>query len=528
MRRTIVGLIGLLLVGCGQTAVPPGIAPQATSTPTLAAPTAPVAGIPDQPDSTPAPPRALPTVAIAVPPTPASSGHQLATLEQALALRPEAATDASLPALPFYTMLITANPAAGTFSGSQIITFTNITGTSLPDLLLRSYVNFPRDIMGDGGDTTMNITGATLAGQPLAIKAEAQRTAFRLILPTSLAPQAQLTIQTTFTGTLKPWQDGSWPFLSSYPMLAQWDASTSTWRTDVTLFPDRVFAATALYDVTVILPNPLQIFATGSAISSSDAGANTVTRFVTGPVREWAASFGRFAAVSTVTDGITVTVYQVQDDNLDSERMREIAVKALESYERRFGKYPYRELDLHAMDWGGDAGIEYPGYTLILINNSVNERTDFVVAHEVAHQWWYAVVGNDIYREAWLDESITNYSAIIATEDRAGAKLAQTLFAQEIDPAYQRNLQVGDPPAGLAITDYASFGIYYRAIYGKGAVFLRQLRAELGDEVFFAGLQAYYSSMRYQVGSRTNFENALEQAAGYSLDTVFDQWLGEN
>jgi aminopeptidase N len=523
MRRPIVSLLLVLLVACSQPAAQPSVVPEPAAPPTIA----PVARQPDQPTVQPTVrPSAVPEPS-RTPPSPAPIAAQRAlSADQAHALKPAAEAEADLPNLPYYTMRISADPAAGTFSGSQVITYTNTSGAALPDIMLRSYVNFPPDIMGDGGDTEMNVTGATLAGQPLAVHREAQRTAFRITLPAALQPQAQITLETTFEGTLKPWDDGTWPFLSSYPLLAQWDSADHDWRSDVTRFPDRVFAQAALYDVTVTLPRPLQVFATGSPIISSDDGTTTSTRFISGPVREWAASFGEFDAVSTVTNGITVTAYQVQGDNLDIERVRDVAARSLESYESRFGPYPYRELDLHALEWDGDAGIEFPGFTLILIDSRVSQRTDFVVAHEVAHEWWYAVVGNDIYREPWLDESFANYSAVIATADRAGPELAQTIYDSEIKQAYERNLNAGDPPAGLAITDYASFNSYYRAIYGKGAVFLATLREEIGDEAFFAGMRAYYSAERHQIATRAAFETAMEDAAGRSLDSLFDDWLG--
>lgn len=528
MRRSILCLLLLILVGCGQPAVPASVGPAPTAT-SIAPTAAPIARQPAQPTATPAPSAApgrtpAPTPEPTATPTVLITAQRSLSADQAHALKPEAAAEADLPGLPYYTMAISADPAAGTFSGSQMITYTNTTGATLSDLLLRSYVNYPPDIMGDGGDTEMNVTGASLAGQPLVVRREAQRTAFRITLPAALQPQAQITLETTFAGTLKPWEDGTWPFLSSYPLLAQWDGTG--WRSDVTRFPDRVFAQAALYDVTVTLPSPLQVFATGSPITSSDDGATAVTRFVSGPVREWAASFGTFDAVSTVTNGITVTAYQAQGDNLDIERVRDVAARSLESYESRFGPYPYREMDLHALDWNGDAGIEYPGFTLILINNQVNQRTDFVVAHEIAHEWWYAVVGNDIYREPWLDESFANYSAVIATADRAGAEQAQAIYDNEIRQAYERNLSAGDPPAGLAITEYASFNSYYRAIYGKGAVFLATLRAEVGDEIFFAAMRDYYAAQRHQIATRAAFEAAMEGAAGRELDPLFDTWLG--
>jgi aminopeptidase N len=148
-----------------------------------------------------------------------------------------------------------------------------------------------------------------------------------------------------------------------------------------------------------------------------------------------------------------------------------------------------------------------------------------VVAHEVAHQWWYGLVGNDIYRQPWLDESFAHYSTVIATEDRAGPETAQAVYAEAVESLYKRGVAGGDPPAGLAIDQYESFNAYYYAIYGKGAVFLGALREEIGDEAFFSAMQSYYAAQRYGITSRAAFQGAMEAAAGRSLEEIFDQWL---
>ncbi|HEY1014492.1 MAG TPA: M1 family metallopeptidase, partial [Herpetosiphonaceae bacterium] len=444
---------------------------------------------------------------------------------QRIALQPEEQAAADLPGLPRYAMALTVDPKAGTFEGTQLITYTNGTGAALPDLALRSYVNFPPDVLGDGGETEMNVLSATVDGRPAELRREAQRTLFRVTLPAPLAPGATVTLGTSFKGTLEPWDDRTWPFLSSYPMLAPWDAAAGDWRADVTRFPDHVYAESALYDVSVTLPQPYQVFATGSPIAGGADAANQTTRFVSGPVREWAASFGEFDSVSTRTNGITVTAYKAKGAAVNLPRIQDVAASALESYERRFGAYPYRELDLHAMAWSGDAGIEFPGYVVILVGGAVNQQTDVVVAHEVAHQWWYGLVGNDIYRQPWLDESFAHYSTVVATEDREGAGAAQAVYREAIVRLYDRGKAAGDPPAGLAITEYANFNSYYYAIYGKGAVFLATLREEIGDESFFGGMRAYYAAQRYGVSSRAAFQGAMETAAGRSLEPIFDQWL---
>ena len=91
----------------------------------------------------------------------------------------------------------------------------------------------------------------------------------------------------------------------------------------------------------------------------------------------------------------------------------------IKAYSARFGAYPYTEFDVVSTPMQGATGIEYPGITGI--NLAVYDPAATVsgvaapvmlestVAHEVGHQWFYNVVGNDQANEPWLDEAVTQY-----------------------------------------------------------------------------------------------------------------------
>ncbi|KPL86198.1 M1 family metallopeptidase [Herpetosiphon geysericola] len=519
MRRWLyLGLV-LIVVGCGQ--APPANSNQAalanpTIEPTLVDLRALITWEPVPAYTPPVPTPTL--IPLPVQPTPIADAWPN---EQAIALRPAFASDAANQSMPRYAMQITLDPAAGSYSGSQVITYTNTTGASIDSLVLRSYPNFPPDVQGDGGDTTLNVTKVWSNAGELTINREAENTAFRIKLASTLAPNQQVVINTSFAGTIKAWPDGSYPLLSAYPMLAVWDAAANDWRMDVTRFPDRVLAETALYLVELTLPAELEVIGAGSLLRQN--ADRSVRTYVSGPVREWAAAVGTFSSSSTLLDEIEVTAYG--PEYLDLERVREMAVGALRSYQAKFGAYPYRKLDVHVMPWDSRGGIEYPAYTIILVDSVVNREIDYVVFHEVAHQWWYGMLGNDIYREAWLDEALANYLTYVATQAVLGQAAANSYYAGEIERLERSNQANGNWPAGLAINEYPSFNSYYRAVYGKGAAMLHQLRIKLGDQAFFQGLGQLHTQQRYQIISRSDFQAAMEQTSGQTLGEWLDRWL---
>lgn len=497
----------------------PAPAPTASPPPRIAAETS----APPQrssPDATATPP---PTSA----PLPTLTPSPDPLTDFAAAMRPMFAGDiAANTQLPRYHLRMWIDPAVGVITGTGQISFSNQSGAPLGDVALRLYPNFPRDVFGDGGDVRMDVTGATVAGQPVEIHYAAQDTAVLLPFARPLDPGRSTTLAITFTATIKPSDDGTWPLPSYYPMLAVRDGGN--WRLDVTRFADHVYAESALYAAEITAPARVGIITSGSTIATrtnTDGSATHVVR--TGPVREFALTVGDFIAAHDVAGDVAVNVYAMRGSGLDTRQIARVAAAALADFDRRFGPYPYRELDIHLLPGDFDGGDEYPGLVLLYSDGQVDAGTRYVAAHEVAHQWWYGVVGNDIYREPWLDEAFAQYSAIVYDEDVAGPAVAAADWEREVLRRYRGALADGDLPIGRAIDEYPDFNVYYRTVYGKGAVFLGTLRKELGDEVFFRALKLYYQRHRYGVATTEDVRRAFEGASGRELGGMFRGWVTE-
>lgn len=438
------------------------------------------------------------------------------------------ATDPDQPRseAPRYDLAIDVDTKAGRLTGQMVLDYTNRTGTALKDIVLRLYPNYPKDIFGDGGDVHMDLQNVRVAGTPVTPALEARSTAARLALPQPLAPGGEIRVELDWSTTIRPWQrsDGSFPLPGTYPMLAAW---TGAWRTDVTTFPDHVFATAASYHATISVPEGLSVIASGSTTGSRTTGGKTTFDVKTGLVREFAYSVGRFKAEHAAHAGIAVNVYHKPGDGLDATA-RQVALHAAASiavYNNRFGLYPYAELDFHLINArrGFDIGAEFPGMIVILVNGAYTSDTRFVTAHEVAHQWWYGVVGDDIYREPWIDESFAQWSPLLVEEEFAGPAAAERVYQQQIARLAQRT-KAG---CGLPITAYANWNAYYAAVYGRGAQFLYTLRRELGDRAFFAGLKQYYAENTYGIGTTAKVRAALEQSSGRDLGALFRTWTGQ-
>ena len=91
----------------------------------------------------------------------------------------------------------------------------------------------------------------------------------------------------------------------------------------------------------------------------------------------------------------------------DADELADWTVEAIADLEQLLGPFPYETLTVALLpDYGG--GIEYP--SLILAGDA---RAASVLVHEVAHMWFYGMVGNSQFRDPWLDEAFATWAEAV-------------------------------------------------------------------------------------------------------------------
>src|SRR6185295_11391440 len=119
---------------------------------------------------------------------------------------------------------------------------------------------------------------------------------------------------------------------------------------DVTQFPDRVYSSSALYEVEVTIPTRLVVASSGTIVAARERRDEYTTYSIrTGPVRQFALTAGELEVAHDAAGEVVISVYTARGSGLDARWIARIAAAALGVFERRFGAYPYRELDLHLL-----------------------------------------------------------------------------------------------------------------------------------------------------------------------------------
>lgn len=492
--------------------------------------------------ATPIPTATLPpTHTATVAPTPVPPPDDLAA--HAAAMVPAARGDlADLSALYRYDIQVTINLDGPTYVGQERLRTTNNEDVALGEVTLRLFPN-AEQIYGGG---ELKATRITVAGVEVEPQIEREGTALRVPLPQPLPPGVQVELAMDFegsvpqdfgTGTEKMgygifnYSDGVLALADWYPILAVYD--DEGWNVDPIYGEgDAVYSDAAFYEVAITAPKDAVVVATGSEVGRETGGDGMVTHlYRSGPVREFFVALSRDFRVAQERVGeAVVNSYYLPDHEEGGRSALRFAADALEVYSEAFGPYPYAELDVVEVPLHLAAGVEYPG--LILIARSFYPQPgediyfELTVAHEVAHQWWYNVVGNDVIDEPWLDEALVQYSTLMYFEAVYGqARYDQVLSAwqQMVDQAVEEGR---DDVVGSPMSHWAGRGdAYALTVYIKGPLFFHALREEIGDEAFVEAMRRYYQTYQYGIAEPEGLLSIAEEVSGQELDPLYRHWI---
>jgi aminopeptidase N len=184
----------------------------------------------------------------------------------------------------------------------------------------------------------------------------------------------------------------------------------------------------------------------------------------------------------------------------------------------KFGEYPFLREKYGVAEFSFDSFREHqtiPSYGAGRITG--DHRYEWILAHELAHQWFGNALTVRSWSDVWLNEGFATYAAWLWYEQSRGRAAYDSIVAQRMRAEYRTPLFVADS----SNVDE----MFTAATFFKGALVLHMLRHVLGDEVFFRALREYVAANRYGTVVTANFQSACEAAAGRRLDWFFQEWV---
>ncbi len=420
--------------------------------------------------------------------------------------------------------------------GALRVRFVNRTPDALDLIVFRLYAN-----SGALGGR-MTVSYVEVNGQPINPSLSELRTVMGLPLSSPLAPGAVAEIKMDFNTVMTRGLNtsyGRFGYVNDvvsatawYPTLSVYTPGSGWWTEQPSPQGDPAFSETGLYDVRLTLPATLTVAASGTIIETTPNPDGTTTyRDVTGPMRDHAFQASeRYMITPTEADGTRINMVHYKDradQPTDGTKVAaKYAAQSLEIFNETFGEYPYAELDV--VQNPTPSGVEFPGLIQIAERAWVqgNNYLETVIAHEIGHQWFYSLVGNNQVSLPWVDESLTSYTEFVyfraAYADPEVGERYVANFQQRYTGYKSRSLP--DLPLNLPVRNYLGFS-YGAIIYTKGPLFLVELERATSRAVVYKALAAYFAEMKYGIATTEDVERVFVRVAGEGVIPLFDKWV---
>jgi len=435
---------------------------------------------------------------------------------------------------PHYTMHVDANYEAASFTGELLVVVSNTAGAELGELFFRLYPN----AVGIYGGASLRVTETSVEGRAVEAETFVEDTVLYVPLPEPLQPDAQVAVTIAFEGAAEDWRLGepspyAYGLLSRsgsaltltafYPILAH--HTEEGWAINpVFEFGDALMSEASSYEVTLTIPAGLIAVTSGTLRDATEEGGSVTYRYAIEGARDFSVVLlDGYERSETVAGAVTLAAWFTPEKEAAADVTLERAADALTLYGDLIGPAPYGEIDLVEVPMQHAAGVEFSG--LILISSDYAERPldafyDVIVSHEMAHQWFYAGVGNDVIEDPWLDESFATYLSYLFLDAFAEPGVAAGTL-DNWESAYDRG-RANAPNATVATPLYAfpRSSTYSAFAYSGGAVFLHAVREAIGDAAFFAALGAYYTDNLGRIATPSDLLASFETACGCLLDDL--------
>jgi hypothetical protein len=428
-----------------------------------------------------------------------------------------------LPGASIYHIAFSLSAPPTSVLGVEEVRYTNQENVALTEVDFAIF----SEILGG----SIHINNILLDGQP--VTPQYSPGLIRVPLPAPLQPGQSVIFHVEFEVGVPTrggdyyygifgYNDGTLSLAHAYPTIlvyneAGWNNQTPD------LDGDPLFSDTSFYLVSVDAPADLALVASGVEVGRSETAGRQKVLYADGPARDfYLAASADFVKQSDKVGKITYNSYAPVDLSQYAKSALHNAEAAIKDFSQRYGPYPYTEFDIVPIITSA-GGVEFPGMTAIAEDAySAGNFLEIVVAHEVSHQWFYNLVGNETQNQPWLDESLAEFSTCQYFRDRHGSQAGQSC-QQEM----QANWDIVDDeniPIGMAVSGYTSDG-YVAIIYGRGELFFQALKQQIGEATFDSLMRDYVQTFAWKIATTDSFKQLAEQHCNCDLTPLFDQWV---
>ncbi|WP_018757116.1 M1 family metallopeptidase [Paenibacillus terrigena] len=435
-----------------------------------------------------------------------------------------------------------------TLHGNQTVVFRNTSKDTLKELVFHTFADAnrakdtqpsmfehtnaelqknepnrkPEDFLGG-----IDITKVQSNGQVLPFNNKNQ--ALTATLGQALKPDESVTIQIAFDVKI-PYGSQRLSYYKNiingahwFPVMSVYDENKHEWdRTPYSTSFESDYYTSSDFKVNMNVPASYQVSMPGTITEheSTEAGRKIVST-VSNNTRELVFfASPDFKVASETRDGLTVQYYYF--DNMKGKKeiidqYIDQAFKAIQFFSDKFGKYPYPEFRIVESYVEGVA-VEFARVIQMgMIQNKKDASQDTVFVHEIAHQWFHALIGNNSETESFLDEGFADFAKVYFSEKQGDTLSGFNSIRMDIEP-----IDLSIASSNTEVADMAN-PVYY----GKGSQAIYQLYRMVGEEKFDPFMKEYFKRYIYQNatidGLLQTIEDTLGKVVRYDMEKALRQ-----
>lgn len=294
---------------------------------------------------------------------------------------------------------------------------------------------------------------------------------------------------------------------------------------------DPFYSDVADYTVTITMPKDYVLASSGKQVESFENEQNMTYKIKANCVRDFGFVMSKKFKIKTqnYANRVDINYYYLNDDI--AEETMSLIENSLAFFEKKIGLYPYDSISVVQTNFV-HGGMEYPNMVLVSDDVKDYETYRIVIVHELCHQWWYGVVGNNQFDYGWIDEGLTEFCTTYFFENHSQYGRSMENMIRAATFSYTTFMKVYfdvqgevDTSMNRALNEFNTEPEYVYNTYVKGMLMFSTVYELVGYKKFDKALQYYYETNLYENVNPVDVIKCFSKATGKNLENLFNSYL---